>query len=122
MPSTPPETRELMRLAAQNARACGGSGGGYREWSEHATWGLEFHFEITKAEANRTFDEHLIDQSKPVFTQSKAQPGYEDICHDFCADTPDGEIMFEFILNDRDPTDPLIKIVSVHPPSFKRQK
>lgn len=116
MPEPVSESRQAARYAVELAQTCSG----YRMWKRVAMEKLQRHYTLTLAEANTIFDLYVVDTSKPIRKREETRPEFDDrFIYDFYTSSRQGQIYFEFTLNEDDPTDPTILIVSVHPPSFQ---
>lgn len=119
MPPPVSESRLLACLAISNATQkqweCS------REWNYKARQDLHRHFEnVTQSEATAVFDKWVLDHAKNVRKRKNPHRDFEaDFIYDFYVDAEFGCIYFEFILNEKDPEDPLVLIVSCHPPSYR---
>lgn len=115
MPQDDSESRKIACRAVQLAHTTKG----YREWKMIAMEKLQRCYStLTLPDANCIFDAHVLDLSKTVRKKRELRSGFEeDFFFDFVTATPDGDaIYFEFTLDEDDPADPTIWIVSVHPP------
>ncbi|XVJ59549.1 MAG: hypothetical protein HEQ23_09140 [Tepidisphaera sp.] len=99
---------------------------GAREWTRVALEKLNRHYgtRLRMAEANQIFDGYVTDLDKPIKKRNSHEGFEEEFVYDFVVPDPGelGDIYFEFTLNEEDPELPVILIVSVHPPSFKRPR
>lgn len=83
--------------------------------------GLHRDFEgVSLEQATAIFDAYVLDHRRPIEKKRQTSEGFEaEFIHQFWFESEVGWIFFKFTLNEMDPNDPLVLIVSCHTPSFK---